>query len=177
MSENTSEQETTTVEPDDTATQEKNLSQADVDRIVARRLAQQKREHFADYDDLKAKATRLQEIEDASKSESQKLTDQIAALQQQLADKDAEVAKASLVSMKASVAAAKGVPAASLTGTTQEELEASADELIAWRDAAKPARKTPAPTGLKSGASTTGDSSANAMERAAAAMRALRNGG
>lgn len=156
---------------------EKTVPQSEVDRIVKERLARQKEQHFADYDDLKAKAARLQEIEDANKTEAQKLNDQIAALQRQIDEKDAEVAKASLASLKATVSAAKGVPAATLTGTTKEELEASADELIAWRDANKPSRKSPAPAGLKSGASSSGDTSANAMERAAAAMRALRNGG
>lgn len=176
MSDNTSQTETPNAAPDKAPEQpaEKTFTQADVDRVVGERLAREK-EKFGDYDDLKAKAERLKEIEDANKSESQKLTDQIAALQKQIAEKDAEVAKASLTSLKTSVAASKGVPAAGLTGTTKEELEASADELIAWRDANKPPRKPPA--GLKSGASSNGDTSANAMERAAAAMRALRNGG
>lgn len=156
---------------------EKTFTQADVDKIVGERLARQKDQHFGDYDDLRAKAAELQQIKDAGKSEQQKLTDQIAELQRQVASKDAEIATANLTSLKATVAADKGAPAASLTGSTKEELEASADQLIAWRDAAKPTRKPPAPTGLRSGASNSGDTSANPMERAAAAMRAMRQGG
>ncbi|MFC4124930.1 hypothetical protein [Nocardia rhizosphaerae] len=123
-------------------------------------------------------AAKVQEFEDRDKSEAQKLTDQIAALQQQLADKDAEVAKATLVATKAEVARVKGVPANRLSGSTKEELEADADayltEVAQQRDS-KP-RKPPV-TGLKSGASSSGDTSANPREAAAAALRRMRNGG
>lgn len=180
MGDTTSEQtEEQDVEPAESATQpaDKTLTQADVDRIVAKRLAQQKREHFADYDDLKAAAAELKDIKDAGKSEQQKLNDQITTLQKQLADKDAEIAQASLVSLRATVAADKGVPASSLSGTTKEELEISANELLAWRDSMKSNRKSPGPAGLRSGASNSGDTSANPQERAAAALRELRRGG
>lgn len=155
---------------------EKTLPQSEVDRIVKERLARQKQD-FADYDDLKAKAQRLQEIENANKSEQQKAQERIDELTKQLADREQQVTQATLTSLKATVAADRGVPAGSLTGSTKEELEASADQLIAWRDAAKPTRKPPAPTGLRSGASNSGETSANPMERAAAAMRAMRQGG
>ncbi|WP_280246162.1 hypothetical protein [Nocardia abscessus] len=160
---------------------EKTLTQSEVDRIVAERVAREKQK-FADYDDLKAAATRLKDIENANKSEQQKLADQVAELTKALADKDAEVEKATLASLKASVAAAKRVPASRLHGITKEELEADADaylaevaEVAAARDAGTK-RKPPA-AGLKSGASSSGDTSANPQERAAAALRALRRGG
>ena len=179
MTETSTETEHQDAAPDKPEQQpaEKTLTQAEVDRIVKERLSRQRQQEFGDYDDLKAKAQRLQEIEDANKSETQKLTDQLTSLQQQLTEKDAEVAKATLSSLKASVAAEKGVLASALTGTTKEELEASADDLIAWRDAVKPNRKPPTSAGLKSGASSSADSSANPQERAAAAVRALRRGG
>lgn len=155
---------------------EKTLTQSEVDRIVAERVAREKQK-FADYDDLKAKAQRLQEIEDANKSESQKLADQIAALQKQLSDKDGEIEKAT----RESVAATKGVPAGRLRGATREEMEADAEaylaEIASLRDSATK-RKPPTPTtGLKSGASSTGDSSANPQERAAAVLRQFRRTG
>ncbi|MBF6584426.1 DUF4355 domain-containing protein [Nocardia farcinica] len=176
MSETTSQTETNDgpVQPEQPA--EKTLTQSEVDRLLGERLARE-REKFADYDDLKAKAQRLQEIEDANKTEQQKAQERIEQLSRQLAEKEQLVAQATLQSLKATVAAKKGVPASSLTGTTQEELEASADELIAWRDAAKsPARKAPNPGGLKSGASSNGDSAASPQERAAAAVRLFRGG-
>ncbi|WP_029925485.1 DUF4355 domain-containing protein [Nocardia otitidiscaviarum] len=182
MSDTTSEQteqDATPAEPEQQPA-EKTLTQADVDRIVAKRLAQQKREHFADYDDLKAAAAELQQIKDANKSESQKLSDELAALKTQLAEKDQALQQEALKSLRAEVAAAKRVPANRLHGTTKEELEADADaylaELATVTETVKPNRKPPA-TGLKSGASSTGDASANPQERAAAALREMRRSG
>jgi hypothetical protein len=50
----------------------KSFSQADVDRIVAERVKRVKLTAPADYDDLKAKATKLDEIEAASRSDLEK---------------------------------------------------------------------------------------------------------
>ena len=69
---------------------------------------------------------RVKEFEDRDKSEAQKQQEALEAAQRELAE--LTVAKA-----RAEVAAAKGVPAALLTGSTQEELEASADALIAFK--------------------------------------------
>ncbi|WP_280473294.1 hypothetical protein [Nocardia asiatica] len=158
---------------------EKTFTQADVDRLLGERLAREKQK-FADYDELKSAAAELKQIKDANKSESQKLTDQIAALQKQLADRDAEVSTLALDKLRAEVAADKGVPAGRLRGSTKEDLEADADAYlteIASRETATK-RKSPAPTtGLKSGASSTGDTSADPMERAAAALRQHRRSG
>ncbi|MFC9432690.1 hypothetical protein [Nocardia sp. NPDC057030] len=123
-------------------------------------------------------AAKVKEFEDRDKTDQQRLADEVAALKQQVADKDVEIGKARHASLRAEVAAAKGVPATSLSGTTREELEACADDLIAWRDAnTKRPPKPPAPSGgLKSGASPNGDHSADLKERAAAALRASRRG-
>lgn len=127
-----------------------------------------------------ALAQKVQEFEDAKKSETEKLNDQLARLQKQLADKDAEVATAKVASMRAEVAAAKGVPAGRLHGKTREELEADAEAYlaeVAERPATKRPPKPPAPSGgLKSGASPTSDASADPKARAAAGLRALRAG-
>jgi hypothetical protein len=53
----------------------KTLSQAEVDRIVQQRLAKE-RSKYADYDDLKQAAARLQELEDANKSELERAVEQ-----------------------------------------------------------------------------------------------------
>lgn len=176
----TDPQDVTPAEPEQTST-EKTLTQADVDRIVTKRLAQQKREHFADYDDLKAAAEELKGIKDANKSESQKLVDELTAMKSQLVEKDQALQQEALKSMRAEVAAAKRVPANRLHGNTKEELEADADaylaELATVTEVVKPSRKPPNATGLKSGASSSGDTSSNPQERAAAALRALRRSG
>lgn len=101
---------------------EKKLSQADVDRIVQERLARE-RQKYADYDDLKAKA----EAADSSKTDLEKLTEQIEALK---AENEGNKTKA----LRSEIASAKGVPAALLTGSTQEELEAQADALLKFAE-------------------------------------------
>jgi hypothetical protein len=76
---------------------------------------------------------------------------------------------------KANVAAAKGVPASALTGSTPEEWEAAADALLEWRAAQQVQEKTAKPVrGLKSGA-TSSDQTLDPKERAAAAIRAMRS--
>lgn len=60
---------------------DRTFTQADVDKIVQDRLARVKTTPPADYDDLKAKAAKLDEIEAANKSELEKLQDALAAEQ------------------------------------------------------------------------------------------------
>lgn len=69
-------------EPADTP-DSKTFTQADIDRIVADRVDRE-RKKYADYNDLKSRAAKLQEIEDAKKSETDKLNDQLAAAQVEL---------------------------------------------------------------------------------------------
>lgn len=71
-------------------------------------------------------AARIKEFEDRDKSETQKQQEALEQAKRELAE--LTVAKA-----RAEVAAAKGVPAGLLIGSTQEELEASADALIAFK--------------------------------------------
>lgn len=77
-------------------------------------------------------AKRLAEIEEANKSEAEKTAERLAAAEKRAAELEAKA-------LKAEVAAAKGVPAALLTGSTQEELEAAADALIEFRGEQKQA--------------------------------------
>lgn len=72
---------------------DKVLTQADVDRIVQERLTRE-RQKFADYDDLKSKATKLDELEQANKTELEKLLARAEAAEKQAAEA-AERAKAS----------------------------------------------------------------------------------
>ncbi len=69
---------------------------------------------------------RLAEIEESQKTEQQKQADALAKLQQ-------ENAELRTTALKAQVAAVKGIPAELLTGSTQEELEAHADALLAFK--------------------------------------------
>lgn len=106
-------------------------SQEDFDKAIQARIARE-RAKFADYDDIKAQAAKLAEIEEAQKTEAQKTQERLEA-----AEKRAD--ELELKATRATVAAAKGVPAELLSGSTQAELEASADALIAFRgEAVKP---------------------------------------
>ena len=72
------------------------------------------------------KAKAFDTLEEANKTELQKAADRAAAAETQLAQITARA-------LRAEVAAAKGIPANLLSGSTQEELEASADALIAFK--------------------------------------------
>ena len=64
------------------AAPERTFTQAELDRIVGQRLAEE-RAKFADFDALKAKAAKFDEIDAASKTEVERLTQQLAAAQAQ----------------------------------------------------------------------------------------------
>lgn len=119
-------------------------SQEDLNRIISDRLSRQKEklekenaEKFADYDDLKAKASSLDEIEEARKSELQKATERAEAAEKAVAERaevDAkreaeEKAKRELAEVRDAVAKEKGVDASVLRGGSREDLEAHADSI------------------------------------------------
>ena len=109
----TKEQEAPKEEPKETPTPEvkaeteaangveKQFTQTDVDRIVRDRLAREQQK-FADYEDIKAKAARLDEIEEANKSELEKAR---SAAEKAEAERDAAKAEAAQVRLKSAVIA------------------------------------------------------------------------
>lgn len=106
-------------------------SQADLDRIISDRLARE-RAKFADYDDVKAKASKYDELDARNKTEAQRLAEERDAERQRAASADAmnlrlqaALAKAPEGVKPAEVAAL----AARLTGSTKEELESDAEQL------------------------------------------------
>jgi hypothetical protein len=101
-------------------------SQEELDRIIEARIARERKKIPADYDELKAKAAKLAEIEEANKTEAEKAQARAEAAEKRAIELEAKA-------LRAEVAAAKGVPVNLLTGSTQEELEAAADALIAFR--------------------------------------------
>jgi hypothetical protein len=108
------------------------LTQEQVDKIVEKRLARE-REKYADYDELKTKAAEYQKLEDAKKSEAQKLEERIAAAEKRAADAEKAVGEAQIDALRARVAAKRNLSDAQakrLQGTTVEELEADAAELF-----------------------------------------------
>lgn len=106
-------------------------SQEDFDKAIQARLARE-RAKFTDYDDLKAKADKFKEFEDAQKTEAQKAQERLDAAEKRAVELE-------LKATRAEVAAAKGVPVELLSGGTQAELEAAADALIQFRGEQAPA--------------------------------------
>lgn len=100
-------------------------SQEEFDRRLADRLRRE-REKYSDYDDLKAAASRLAEIEEANKTEEQKRVERIAELESKVAEYET---REQIAAWKAEVAEVTGIPANALAGNTKEEIEAHAETL------------------------------------------------
>lgn len=127
-----SENATVTTQETNGESQTRTFSQDEVNAIVGKRLAEEKVK-YADYDDLKAKAAKFDEVEEANKSELQKATERAAALEKELNGlKKAEEVRI----IRENVAKETGIPAHLLTGTTEEECKAQATAIA---DYAKPA--------------------------------------
>lgn len=125
----TVEQSTQTVE----TPQERTFTQSELDDILKARLSKE-RAKYSDYETLQAKASKFDEMEEASKTELQKATERADALQKQLETmtKENEVR---LVREKK--AKETGVPAHLLTGETEEECDAQALAILAFKNEAQ----------------------------------------
>ena len=109
----------------------KTFTQAEVDGIVAERLKRE-RSKYEGFDELKAKAAKFDEMEEANKSELQKATEKATALQAEL---DKMKAEKTISDVRTKVATEKGVPVELLTATTEEDCAAQAQAIL---DFAKP---------------------------------------
>lgn len=108
---------------------EKTFTQAELDGIVNDRLKRE-RQKYEGFEDLKAKAAKYDELEEASKSELQKVTEKAEKLQAEL---DSIRKTQSLKEMRERVAKEAGVPAASMsliTGETEEACKEQAKTII-----------------------------------------------
>lgn len=95
-------------------------------KAEARKWETRAKENLASAKANETAARRLAEIEESQKTEAQKAQERLEAAEKRAAELE-------LRSIRAEVAASKGVPTDLLTGATQEELEASADALLAYR--------------------------------------------
>lgn len=106
--------------------QEAKFTQADLDRIVKDRLTRE-REKYGDYDALKAKADKFDEIEEASKTELQKAQERAQAVEQELNKlKQAN----ELRDLRQKIATETGVPVHLLTATSEEDLKTQAGQIM-----------------------------------------------
>lgn len=114
-------------------------SQEDFEKRLGSRL-QRERAKYADYDQLKEIASKYQKLEDEKKTELEREREQ----REVLARENEELR---LGKLRSDIAAEKGVPAALLTGSTKEEIEAAAEALIEFRnEATKPRSPKPDPS-------------------------------
>ena len=114
----------------ETATEnaEKTFTQAEVDAIVGDRLKRE-RGKWADYDELKSKAAKFDEMEEANKTELQKAIEARDTLQAEL---DGIKAENAIRDIRAAVANETGVPAHLLTATTEDECREQAKSILEY---------------------------------------------
>lgn len=108
--------------------QNRTFTQDEVNAIVGKRVAEEKGK-YSDYEDLKAKAAKYDEAEEASKSELQKATERANNLESELAAlrKENEVR-----TMRETVSKETGIPSNLLTGDTEEACKAQAEAIKAF---------------------------------------------
>lgn len=100
----------------------KTFTQDELNAIVNDRLGRE-RAKYSDYDAMKAKAAKFDELEEANKTELQKASEKVSALQDELNS----LKKANEIrDIRAEVAKKMNIPADLLTAETQEECEAQA---------------------------------------------------
>lgn len=107
---------------------ERTFTQAEVDAIVGDRLKRD-RAKYADYDDIKAKAAKFDELEEASKSELQKAIEDRDALKTEL---DAIKSANALRDIRSKVATETGVPINLLTADTEEACRTQAEAILGF---------------------------------------------
>lgn len=122
---NQTSQETQTQEP------EKTFTQAEVNSFLKREEEKIKAK-YADYADLQAKASKLDELEEANKSALEKANEKAAKLQAEL---DGIKKAAELREMREKIATDNNIPVELLTGATEDECKAQVETIKALLDA------------------------------------------
>ena len=113
----------------------KTFSQDEVNAIVAERLAREKAK-YEGFEDLKAKAEKYDQLEEANKSELQKASERVASLEAQL---DSMKKTEEIRAIRDKVSQDTGIPANLLTGDTEE---ACIEQANAIKDYATPSYPT-----------------------------------
>lgn len=126
-------QETVNQEPSTKAaeTETRTFTQDEVNAIVNDRLGREKAK-YSDYEAMKAKAAKFDELEEANKTELQKASEKVSALQDEL---NAIKKSNEIRDIRAEVAKEMGIPADLLTAETREACEAQAKAINAYASA------------------------------------------
>lgn len=109
-------------------------TQEQFDSAIRERLARE-REKFSDYDELKAKAAKFDEAEEARKSDLERANERIAELE--AAARGREEADR-LSALRSKVAEATGVPAELITGADEDSMTESAKAIATFAKSSVP---------------------------------------
>ena len=120
-----------TAQQDTTAEFQAITSQEQLDNVIKSRLSRE-RAKYADYDELKSKAARLDELEQANKTELEKANERANELQRQV---DAYHAKEQREQWAREASQATGVDASLIRGDSAEEMLAHAQAIKSSRPA------------------------------------------
>ena len=116
---------------------ERTFTQDEVNRIVSNRVAK-----YADYEELKGKAAKFDEAQEAAKSDLQKAQEKAASLQ---AEVDAMKKRDTIRAMREEVSKEMGIPASLLTFDTEEECRNQARTILEF------SKKTPGYPSVRDG--------------------------
>lgn len=126
MNETVNQEKSNLSEGENNTQTEKSFTQAEVDAIISDRLKRE-RVKYEGFEELKAKAEKLDEIEEAAKTELQKATEKAQALENEVKTlKDAE----SLRILREKIASESGVPSALLQGVDEESCREQAKAIL-----------------------------------------------
>jgi DNA repair exonuclease SbcCD nuclease subunit len=112
-----------------TAEEQKTFTQSEVDDIIKKRLSRAKSEVPSDYEELKSKAQKFDELENANKTELQKATEELEKLKGDIAKRDA---KDKANALKAKISKDTGVPAELIAGADEDEMKAWAERVAEY---------------------------------------------
>jgi len=118
------------VTPNETQS-EKKFSQAELDAIISERLKRD-REKYSDYEALKEKAARLDEIEEKNKTELERATERATRLEAEL---NGMKKRDEITAIRDKVAKETGFDASLLTADTEEECRNQAQAFMNWHKA------------------------------------------
>ena len=125
---------------------EKTFTQAELDQIIQDRLKRE-RDKYLDYESLKEKAQRLDQIEEDAKTELQKAQERAERLQTELSEmKHAQEVRA----IRDKVAQTTGVPASLLTGDTEEACNEQAAGILSFKSSVSLSSKALSSVSFKS---------------------------
>ena len=125
MNETVNQEQATNTQEQTQESADRTFTQSEVNNLIKERL-ERERSKYKDFDDLKAKAAKFDEMEEANKSELQKMSEKAQSLEAEL---NAMKKAAEVRSIREKVATETGVPASLLTGETQEDCKAQAEAI------------------------------------------------